>query len=657
MLAAAGLLLAGCTGGVDLDPEPTAPAPPPPQIATTHDPGETPTLLASNDPVEMALQVSERYFASAHMVILAPHDDEEAVARAASIATAAGAPLLLTGAEGGGLAVETELVRLSTHSALTVGAVDVLEFDVTGLDIVPAPQDPEELGEILGLDLTEVSVAHAAAGAVDDQDSGDAQAEAAEDADSDADEDPPEDPEANGQDGTDQDGADPDGADQDDAVQEDASEDSGSETAEATDTQNEEPGEHGGGAENGETAQDGDAETEDGTDDGEPAPEDGQEQAPADYLEALAGLEPGQVLDLEPAGTETPEEVGQIRPTEPTERLEGQLVLADGAAEQAAAVGIARAAGAQVMLTEEISTNAQVIDASAQAQSILGLGTSFGDDTEFNWRALTAASGVELPGGGQEVFDGKRYVALYGHPRTSRLGVLGEQGTDDTIERAEEYAEDYRELTDDEVVPALEIIVTVATTAAGSDGTYSSAWSPSTFEPLIEAAQEAGQYVVLDFQPGRNSFLDQIRMYEDLLAYPHVGVALDPEWRLTGDQVHLEQIGHVQINEVNDVVDYLADFVRTHDLPQKMLILHQFQRQMIRDRDELDTSRPEVAVVIHADGQGPVDAKFDTWEQIRRDAPEAVAWGWKNFIDEDDPLMSPEETYDVEPQPEFVSYQ
>src|SRR5690625_3643638 len=117
MLAAAGLLLAGCTGGVDLDPEPTAPAPPPPQIATTHDPGETPTLLASNDPVEMALQVSERYFASAHMVILAPHDDEEAVARAASIATAAGAPLLLTGAEGGGLAVETELVRLSTHSA------------------------------------------------------------------------------------------------------------------------------------------------------------------------------------------------------------------------------------------------------------------------------------------------------------------------------------------------------------------------------------------------------------------------------------------------------------------------------------------------------------------------------------------------------------
>ena len=189
------------------------------------------------------------------------------------------------------------------------------------------------------------------------------------------------------------------------------------------------------------------------------------------------------------------------------------------------------------------------------------------------------------------------------------------------------------------------------------NGAYSNAWSPSTFEPLIEAAQEAGQYVVLDFQPGRNHFLDQIRMYEDLLAYPHVGIALDPEWRLTEDQVHLEQIGHVQAQEVNEVTEYLAGFVREHDLPQKMLIVHQFQRQMVRDRDQLDTSRPEVAVVIHADGQGPVASKFDTWDRLQRDAPEGVAWGWKNFIDEDDPMMSPEETYDVEPRPEFVSYQ
>ena len=39
-------------------------------------------------------------------------------------------------------------------------------------------------------------------------------------------------------------------------------------------------------------------------------------------------------------------------------------------------------------------------------------------------------------------------------------------------------------------------------------------------------------YVVLDLQPGRTDFLTQAKRYEPLLALPHVGLALDPEWRL-----------------------------------------------------------------------------------------------------------------------------
>ena len=39
-------------------------------------------------------------------------------------------------------------------------------------------------------------------------------------------------------------------------------------------------------------------------------------------------------------------------------------------------------------------------------------------------------------------------------------------------------------------------------------------------------------YVVLDLQPGRSNFLDQAKLYEPLLRLPHVGLALDPEWRL-----------------------------------------------------------------------------------------------------------------------------
>ena len=76
----------------------------------------------------------------------------------------------------------------------------------------------------------------------------------------------------------------------------------------------------------------------------------------------------------------------------------------------------------------------------------------------------------------------------------------------------------------------------------------------------MEAAGAAGMAVVLDLQPGRTDFLTQAQQYADLLALPYVGLALDPEWRLAPDQVHLRQIGSVGIDEVNGVSAWLADF-------------------------------------------------------------------------------------------------
>ena len=162
--------------------------------------------------------------------------------------------------------------------------------------------------------------------------------------------------------------------------------------------------------------------------------------------------------------------------------------------------------------------------------------------------------------------------------------------------------------------------------------------------------------MILDFQPGRSDFLSQIQQYDELLAYPHVGIALDPEWRLGPDEMPLTRIGDVEIEEVSEVAHNLADYVRENDLPQKMIILHQFQLQMIRDRDQLDQSRSEVAFLIHADGQGSQGAKNATWHALHENAPD-VAWGWKNFLDEDLPMLTPEQTFAVEPMPDFVSYQ
>lgn len=112
------------------------------------------------------------------------------------------------------------------------------------------------------------------------------------------------------------------------------------------------------------------------------------------------------------------------------------------------------------------------------------------------------------------------------------------------------------------------------------------------------------------------------------------------------------------VDEVNQVGAWLADLVRTHDLPPKVLTLHQFKLRMIRDRERLDTSIDEVQWLLHADGQGSQGAKQGTGAALRRDLPEGVWLGWKNFEDEDVPMLSVEQTMErVDPRPSFVSYQ
>ena len=196
--------------------------------------------------------------------------------------------------------------------------------------------------------------------------------------------------------------------------------------------------------------------------------------------------------------------------------------------------------------------------------------------------------------------------------------------------------------------------------AAGptDDSDYSYEWPIETFQPWVDFAGENGMYVILDLQSGRDDFLSQAVQYEELLKLPHVGLALDPEWRLEDDQVHLEQIGSVGGAEVNQVIDWLGDLVRDNGLPQKMLIVHQFQHRMIVDRETIE-QRPELQVVIQMDGQGPIPTKEETYSVLTSGTEDAHwRWGWKNFFDEDVPgPPSPASVITKEPALIYISYQ
>ncbi len=347
-----------------------------------------------------------------------------------------------------------------------------------------------------------------------------------------------------------------------------------------------------------------------------------------------------------------------VRPGAP---LRGLVVLATDPGLSRAAATTADSAGADVLRLPGADPRADSATISAlstrDTSHVLALGAAFGPVDRLRERVATAATGVQLPGGGQVVFPGRTMVALYGSPGSTVLGALGEQPLAQALARARRQASAYRAAGGQPVVPTFEIIATVASATPGPDGSYSTALPVDALLPWVQAAARAGVYVVLDLQPGRTTFLSQATRYTKLLLQPNVGLGLDPEWRLKSYQVPMVQIGSVSAAEVNATSAWLDQLTRGHHLPQKVLVVHQFRLDMVTDMSTLVTDRDGVRIVIHADGFGTPSEKRATWDAITGNAPGGVYFGWKNFYDEDKPTFTPGQTMSNTPCPVFVSYQ
>ncbi|MFS0704746.1 hypothetical protein AB6N23_09520 [Cellulomonas sp. 179-A 9B4 NHS] len=598
-LVAAVVALAACTSGTPDGSGRTDDASPSPSatpVAATLQTSPPHATVATGSDASAAVQVSAALFATAPVVVLADAADVPGQLTAASAAVAVGAPVLLTG---GDADVAGEVDRLGATAALVVGGADA--------SALPAEVDAVPLPAGAGTDAVAAATGRTAGDDTSVPAGGEAAAVRALAADAVAV------LRAEG-------GAQAPAGSADEPAE-----------GEASDAPSD-------GASAGTTASDGTASDEaasDGTASDEAA-SDGT-AAEAARLPATASPEAG------------PPVLGLVSGPQPL-----------------AALATLRAAGADVVDVpgaDPRATSAAVEQvAGAQPTAVVALGEGFGTSDRLAARVASARTGAQLPGGGQLVFPaaegqpGKKYVALYGTPGSGALGVLGEQDVPATLARAEQHAAPYRGLTADTVVPAVEIIATIASAGPGDDGNYSNERPVEDLRPLVEAAGAAGTYVVLDLQPGRTDFVTQAQRYADLLALPHVGLALDPEWRLAPDQVHLRQIGSVGADEVNATAEWLAQFTRDRGLPQKMFVLHQFQLRMLTDRERIDTSHDELATVIHVDGQGSQPAKAGTWATLRNGAP-PVHWGWKNFYDEDLPMLDPVQTYQVQPVPDLVTYQ
>ena len=254
---------------------------------------------------------------------------------------------------------------------------------------------------------------------------------------------------------------------------------------------------------------------------------------------------------------------------------------------------------------------------------------------------------------GPGIFDDGRFlVAYYGTAGTGALGVLGETSPEAMHERLRVAAKAFKG-AGRPVRLVYELIVTVADRTAGSDGSYSHDIAREDVQRYVDAARRNNALLLLDIQPGHSTFLDVAKRWQWALEEPHVGLALDPEWRMN-KAVPGTVIGSVRAYEVNQTARWLSQLTKRHGLPEKLFVLHQFRTSMIEKIDRIGP-RANLAMVQHVDGFGTPGQKRATYDAVAQ--PGQFNMGFKLFYDEDVNRMGPAEVHRLRPEVRFVSFQ
>ena len=260
----------------------------------------------------------------------------------------------------------------------------------------------------------------------------------------------------------------------------------------------------------------------------------------------------------------------------------------------------------------------------------------------------------QLPRGGRKIFPAFRVVGFYGAPQDDALGVLGIGRPEDAGRRLERQARAYKR-GKRKVLPAMELISTVAAGAPGADGKYRYRQKPAVIRRYHRAARKMKALYVLDIQPGREDFMREVRALRTYLTEPDVSLAIDPEWSMKPGQLPGKQIGSTTAQKVNEVQRYMSRIIKDGNLPEKLLIVHQFTDDMIENREQLKRY-PGVALVLNVDGFGGPEIKTQKYNDFTR-GERRYQHGFKLFYEEDTNLMQPREVLRLKPRPDLVMYE
>ena len=253
-------------------------------------------------------------------------------------------------------------------------------------------------------------------------------------------------------------------------------------------------------------------------------------------------------------------------------------------------------------------------------------------------------------------------IAYYGNFYSTKMGVLGEYPEAQMLsmlkqEQARWEAADPTTPT----VPAINYIAITAQGAPGREGNYMLRMPDTEIDKALAiAAKIPNGIVILDIQIGFSTLEKELPLLEKYLAMPNVHLGLDPEFHMIGEDPPGHVIGSYDARDINYAAEYLANLVREHDLPPKVIIVHRFTQRMVTNYQNIKPL-PEVQIVMDMDGWGPPAKKINTYKAFIQ--PEPVQFtGFKIFYKNDmkapsDRLLTPQDLLMLTPRPSFIQYQ
>ena len=245
-----------------------------------------------------------------------------------------------------------------------------------------------------------------------------------------------------------------------------------------------------------------------------------------------------------------------------------------------------------------------------------------------------------------------RIVSFYGAPQMGST-VLGLNTPEQAAAKLAKQSAPYGTAGDRQVVGAFDLVSVFATAGGGPDGLYRTRQNPDVISIYLDQARAVGARLMLDIQPGRSSFLAELRELRAWVVQPDVDIALDPEWNVGRHGVPGQTPGSVSGRKVNRVARKLEAIAKAHDLPPKLLVVHQFRRGSIRGKRRI-ARLDRVQTVLNYDGIGSPGAKQAGYAAL---ASPKLFNGFSLFYRRDKPLMSPPTVLALYPAPDFLLYQ